>query len=70
MVAQLRAEIGGDRFCDLDGCKLDGALSDRVPGQRGNSDAAGLSAINERLDLTVSFHAIGKTSPTGAIAWA
>src|SRR5215470_6834518 len=70
MIAQLRPEIGGDRFCDLDGCKLDGTLSDRVPSQRGDSDAAGLFAVEKCLDLPVSFHAIGKTSPTGAVAWA
>ena len=30
MIAQIRAKVGGDRFRDLDGRKLDGALSERV----------------------------------------
>src|SRR5215472_7897171 len=27
MIAQIRAEVGGDGFRDLDGCELDGTLS-------------------------------------------
>ena len=68
VIAQLRAKIGGDRFRDLDGRKLDGALSERVSGQRRNGDAAGLSAVEERLDLPVPFHPLGKTRPAGALA--
>ena len=60
MIAQLRAKIGGDRFRDLDSRKLDGALSERLSGQRRNGEAAGLSAVEERLDLPVSFHSLGK----------
>ena len=70
VIAQVRAKVGGDRFRDLDGRKLDGALSDRVPGERRNRDAARLSAVEQRLDLSVPFHPIGKTGPTGALAWA
>src|SRR5271157_5521242 len=70
VIAQLSAKTGGDRFGDLDGRKLDGALSERVPGQWRNGDAAGLSAVEERLDLPVPFHPLGKTHPAGAFAWA
>ena len=68
MIAQVGAKVGGDRFRDLDGRKLDGALSERAAGERRNGDAAGLSAVEERLDLAVAFHAIGKTGPAGALA--
>ena len=70
MIPQFGAEVGGDRFSDLNGCKLDGALSQRVMGQRRNRDPACLFAVEKRLYLTVAFHAIGKTHPTGAPAWA
>src|SRR5580658_4786422 len=70
VIAQLSAKTGGDRFGDLDGRKLDGALSERVASQWRNGDAAGLSAVEERLDLPVPFHPLGKTHPTGAFAWA
>src|ERR1700683_2038671 len=43
VIAQLRAKIGGDRFCDLDGRKLDGSLSERLSSQRRNGEAAGVS---------------------------
>ena len=69
VIAQLSAKTGGDRFGDLDSRKLDGALSERVPGQWRNGDAAGLSAVEERLDLPVPFHPLGKTHPAGAFAW-
>ena len=68
VIAQVRAKVGGDRLRDLDGRKLDAALSERVPGQRRNGDAARLLAVEERLDLPVAFHAIGETSPAGALA--
>ena len=68
MIAQIGAKLGGDCFRDLDGRKLDRALSERVPSQRRNGDAARLPAVEQRLDLPVPFHAIGKTSPTGALA--
>ena len=67
MIAQLRAKIGGDGFRDLDSRKLDGALSERLSGQRRNGEAAGLSAVEERLDLPVSFHSLGKAHPAGAL---
>src|ERR1700732_5059747 len=54
VIAQFRAKIGGDRFRDLDGRKLNGTLAERVPGQRRNGEPAGLSAIEEGLDLSVS----------------
>src|SRR5262249_10549409 len=63
-------KIGGNRFRDLDGCELDASLSERVPGQRRNSDAAGLLAVEKRLHLAVPFHPVGKTGPTRALAWA
>src|ERR1700745_993724 len=69
VIAQWSAKTGGDRLGDLDGRKLYGGLSERVPGQWRNGDAAGLSAVNERLDLPVPFHPLGKTHPTGAFAW-
>jgi len=68
VIAQIRAKRGGDRFGDLDGRKLDRTLSERVAGQRRNGDAAGLPAVEKRLDLPVPFHAIGKTGPTGTLA--
>src|SRR5215471_1133820 len=70
VIAQLSAKTGGDRFGDLDGRKLDGALSERVPGQWRNGDAAGLSAVEQRLDLPVPVHPLSKTHPAGAFAWA
>ena len=39
-----------------------------LPGERRDGDAARLPAVEQRLDLAVSFHAIGKTGPTGALA--
>ena len=68
MIAQFRAKIGGDRFRDFDGCKLDGALPNVLLSQRRNGDAAGLSAVEKRLDLAVAFHPLGKTGPAGALA--
>ena len=67
MITQVRAKVGGDRFRNLDGCKLDATLSERMPGQRRNGDAAGFSAVEERLDLPVPFHPFGKTHPAGAM---
>src|SRR5215469_5592796 len=55
VIAQLSAKTGGDRFGDLDGRKLDGALPERVPGQWRNGDAASLSTVEERLDLRFLF---------------
>src|SRR5208282_5386749 len=69
VIAQFRTKVGGDRFCDLDGRKLDGILSKRVPGEGRNGDAGGLSAVEKRLHLSVPLHALGKTGPTGALAW-
>ena len=68
VIVQFGAEIGGDRLRDLDGCKLDGALSDRLPRQRRNRDTARLAAFEQRLDLPVPFHAVGKTHPTRTVA--
>ena len=68
MIAQIRAKIGDDRLGDLDGCKLDAALSDRMAGERRNSDAADLLAVEQRLDLTVAFHAIGNARPARTLA--
>jgi hypothetical protein len=31
VIAQIGAKCGGDRLGDLDGCKLDAALSEQVP---------------------------------------
>src|SRR4029450_14056808 len=38
-------------------------------GKRRNGYGAHRSALEKRLDLPIPFHAIGKTSPTGALAW-
>ncbi len=54
MIAQFRAKVGGDRFRDLDGRKLDGALSKRVPGERRNGDATA-PAPRSRSALTSRF---------------
>ena len=64
------AKVGGDRFRDFDGCKLDAVLSERVPGERRNRNAAGLAAVEHPLDLPVPSHPVGKTRPAGALAWA
>src|SRR5215475_8406955 len=40
MIVQIRAEVGGDGFRDLDGRELDGTLSQHVPGDRRKSDTA------------------------------
>jgi hypothetical protein len=69
VIAQWCAKLGGDRFRDLDSCKLHATLAQTVPGQRRNGDEATRSAVEERLDLPIAFHAIGKTSPTGALPW-
>src|SRR4249919_1513275 len=68
-MAQIRAKIGSDCSRDLDGCKLDAILSEGMPGKRRNGNGADRPALEKRLDLPVPFHAIGKTSPTGALAW-
>ena len=47
VIAQVRAKVGGDRFRDLDGRKLDGVLPEHAAGERRNGDAAGLSAVEE-----------------------
>ena len=67
MIPQFGAKIGGDRFRDLDSRKLNGALSEGVPSQRRNGEAAGLFAVEERLDFPVPFHPLGKTHPAGAL---
>ena len=41
VIAQFRAKVGGDRFRDLDGCKLDGALSERVAGREAKRRRSG-----------------------------
>src|SRR5436190_2089784 len=53
VIAQVRAKIGRDRFGDLDGCKLDSALSEHVPGERRSGDAARMLAVEKGLDLPV-----------------
>ena len=70
MIAQVRAKIGRDRFCDLDGCKLDSALSEHVPGERRSGDPARMPTVEKGLDLPVAFHSLGKADPTGALALA
>ena len=69
MISQIRAKVGGDRFGDLDGCKLDPILSEVVLHKRRNGNRADRPALEKRLDLTVPFHAIRKANPTGALAW-
>ena len=66
VIAQLRAEVGGDGFRDLDGGKLDGALSERLAGKRRNGDLAGRDAVEKRPDLPVPLHLLGKTLSAAA----
>ena len=57
VVAQIRAEIAGDRLRDFQGCKRDCALSERVVSQGRSSDAAKLPPVEKPLDLAVAYHA-------------
>jgi hypothetical protein len=68
VVAHVRTEAGSDRFCDLDGRKLNATLSDHIAGKRRSGDAVRPSAVKKRLDLSVASHAFGKTSPARALA--
>ena len=68
VIAQFGAEVGGDRLGDLDGGELDGALAERLPGERRSRDAAGVAAVEECLDLAVAGHAVGETGPARALA--
>ncbi len=45
---------------------MDSGLSEHVPRERRNGDAAGLSAVEERLDLPVPFHPLGEAGPARA----
>ena len=67
MIAQVGAKVGGDRFRDLDGRKLDGALSEHAVRERRGRDATGLLAVEKRLDLAVACHPLGETGPAGAL---
>ena len=54
VIAQVRAKVGGDRFRDLDGRKLDGALSEQCRGRaakrrRGGPVCGRGSALTSRL---------------------
>jgi hypothetical protein len=69
VIAQWCAKLGRNRFCDLYSRKLHATLAQAAPGQRRNGDAATRSAAEERFDFPIAFHAIGKTSPTGALSW-
>ncbi len=69
VIAQVRTKVGSDRFCDLDGRKLDTALSEHAAGERRSGDPARRSAVEKRPDLSVPLHPLGKAGPTGALAW-
>ena len=69
VIAQIGAEVGGDRFGDLDRCKLDGTVSKCVPGRAAKRQhGTRLGAVKQRLDLPIASHAIGKAGPTRALA--
>ena len=68
VIAQIGAELGGDRFGDFDRRQLNATLSERMPGQRRGGDAVRVPAIEQRLDFAVARHAIGETHPAGAVA--
>ena len=68
VIAQIGAELGGDRFGDFDRRQLNAGLSERMPGERRGGDAVRVPAIEQRLDLAVARHAIGETHPAGAVA--
>ncbi len=70
MVAQFRAKVGGDRFRDLQGGEVDAGRPERAPSQRRCGDTASVRAIEQRSDLPVALHAVGKAGPAGALAWA
>src|SRR5262249_26111001 len=68
VIAQVRSELGGDCPHDLDGGKLDGALSHQILGKSRNDNAARARAVEKSLDLPVAHHAVGQAGPTGALA--
>ncbi len=68
MIVQLGAKIGGDGLCDFNRRELNAALADAMMGERRGDEAAGLASIEQRLDLAVPFHPLGKTGPAGALA--
>ena len=70
MVVQVGAKSAGDGLDDLDRGEPDRASRDHVLAERRGNHAARLLAIEERFDLPVPFHAIGKASPAGALSWA
>ena len=70
MVVQVGAKAAGDGLADLDRRKPDRAWREHILAERRGSDAASLLAVEERFDLPVPFHAIGKASPAGALSWA
>ena len=70
MIVQVGAKAGRDRLRDLGRREIDGALSERVAGERRSRNAASLLAVEERLDLAIAVHALGETGPAGALALA
>src|SRR5262250_2515698 len=70
MIDQVGAKISSDRLRDLDGRKMGSTLSKCAPHQRRDRDAAGLFAVEEGFDLSVSLHPLGKTGPASTLAGA
>ena len=70
MIVQVGAKAGRDRLRDLGRREIDGALSERVASERRSRNAAGLLAVEERLDLAVAVHALGETAPAGTLVFA
>src|SRR3954451_20845070 len=68
VVAQLGTESGGNCLGYFNGSELNGALTDRVTCERGGYQKKGRTSIEEALHLPVSYHAVEKAGPTGAIA--
>ena len=68
MIAQLGTKVGGDRLRNLDRCKLDAVLAERVTRERRIGDGAYACPVEKRLDFPVALHAVRKTDPARALA--
>jgi hypothetical protein len=68
VIMQVCSKAGGDRLCDLDGGQLDSAAAEHALRERRCYDTPGRSAVEQRLDLPIPFHPLGKTDPAGSVA--
>src|SRR3984957_20222204 len=68
MVVQVGAKSAGNGLGDLGRRKPDRARREHIFAEWWRCHASGTGPFEERLDLPVPFHAVGKTGPAGALS--